>query len=165
MKMSKVWEILTKFKNCCRFRGWKASENEDWIEMGSKYHNFLYAKCVHPSSLKSIVSNRKCVIQEGLSYRVVDASYTALLLSEAPIETLVETIFETPESSSRIAIYDLGPLLEGKNLCVRLNQTDSPVFQEFDNFLKDELKVELKPLLPSSGMEIAGKDCTIEELV
>jgi hypothetical protein len=87
------------------------------------------------------MSNRKCVVKEGLSYRVVDASYTAWLLSEAPSENLVKAIFENPDFSKRIALYDLSPMLEGKNLCVKLNFTDSPVFHEFESFLKTELKV------------------------
>jgi len=149
MKMPRVWEILKKFKDLCKFRGWKTSESEDWVEIDDKYHNFLWTRDVHPSSFKSIVSSRKCVVHEGLSYRVVEASYTAWLFSETPSETLVKTIFENPDFSHRIALYDLSPLLEGKNLCVKVNFTDSPVFQEFESFLKNELKIKLKPLSSS----------------
>ena len=161
MKMPRVWEILKKFKDLCKFRGWKTSETEDWVEISDKYHNFLWARVVHPSSFKRIVSNRKCVVKEGLSYRVVEAAYTAWLLSETPSETLVKTIFESPEFSHRIALYDLSPVLEGKNLCVKLNHTDSPVFEEFESFLRNELKVKLKPILGSRGNV---KNCTVSEL-
>jgi hypothetical protein len=164
MKMPRVWEILKKFKDVCRVRGWKTSESEDWIEIDDKYNNFLWARDIHPSSFKRIVSNRKCVIQEGLSYRVVDASYTAWLFSEAPSDTLVRTVFENPDFSERIALYDLSPLLEGKNLCAKLNHTDSPVFQEFEHFLRNELKVKLKPLPSFSNTELPEKNYTIEEL-
>jgi len=161
MKMPRVWEILKKFKDFCKFRGWKTSESEDWIEIDDKYHNFLWTRDVHPSSFKNIVSNRKCVVREGLSYRIVEASYTAWLFSKTPSETLVKTVSENPEFSRRIALYDLGPLLEGKNLCVKINYTDSPVFQEFESFLENELKVKLKPL-HGSGLNI--KNYTITEL-
>jgi hypothetical protein len=161
MKMPRVWEILKKFKDCCKFRGWKTSESEDWIEIDEKYHNFLWARDVHPSSFKSIVSNRRCVVREGLSYHVVEASYTAWLFSETPSETLVKTVFDNPNFSKRIALYDLSPLLEGKNLCVKLNHTDSPVFQEFENFLKNELKVELKAL---SNLEFNADNYAVAEL-
>lgn len=160
MKMSKVWEILQKFKDMCRFRGWKTSESEDWIEFEDKYHDFLWARDVHLSSFKSIVSNRKCVVQEGLSYHVVEASYTAWLFSEAPSETLVKTIFDNQNFSKRIALYDLSPLLEGKNQMVKLNYTDSPVFQEFESFLKNELKVKVKSI---SNPELTAKN-TITKL-
>jgi len=162
--MPRVWEILKKFKDVCRFRGWRTSESEDWIEIDDNYHNFLWAKDIHPSSFKTIVSNRKCVVREGLSYHVVEASYTAWLFSETPSETLVKTVFENPAFSGRIALYDLSPLLEGKNLCIKLNHTDSPVFQEFERFLRSELKVKLKPLSSISNTEITDKNYTIEEL-
>jgi len=158
MKMPRVWEILKKFKDSCKFRGWKTSESEDWIEIGDKYHNFLYTRDVHPSSFKRIVSNTKCVIREGICYRIVDASYTAWLFSEPPSETFVKTIFENPDYSRSIALYDLSPMLEGKNLCVKLNCTDSPVFEEFESFLKNELKVKLKSL---SNSELNTENCTI----
>lgn len=161
MKMSRVWEILKKFKDCCRFRGWKTSENEDWVEIDDKYHNFLWAREIHPSSFKKIASNRKCVVREGLSYRVVEASYTACLLMETPPEELVHSVFENPDFSKRIALYDLSPLLEGKNLCVKVNYTDSPVFREFESFLKKELKVKFKPILLS---KTSTEDYTIAEL-
>ena len=146
MKTPKVWEILKKFKDFCKFHGWKTSESYDWIEIDDRYHNFLCARDIHPSSFKRIITNRKCVVREGLSYHVVEASYTAWVFSEPPSETLVKTILENQEFPKRIALYDLNPLLEGKNLCNKLNHTDSTVFQEFENFLKTELKVKLKPL-------------------
>jgi len=146
MKVSKIWEILEKFKNFCRFHGWKTSESYDWVEINDKYHNFLWARSIHPSSFKRIVTNRKCVVREGLSYRIVEASYTAWVFSETPSETLVKTICENQDFCKKVALYDLSPILKGKKLCVKLNNTDSPVFQEFENFLKNEMKVELKPL-------------------
>jgi hypothetical protein len=161
MKMPKIWEILKKFKDFCSFRGWKTSENEDWVETDDKYHNFLLARDVHPSSFKRIASNKKYAIQEGLSYRVVETSYTAWLLSETPSEGLVRTVFENPDYSKRIALYDLSPLFEGRNLCVKLNYTDSPVFEEFESFLKHELKVKVKPI---SKPEFTSEDCAITEL-
>jgi hypothetical protein len=162
--MSRVWEILRKFKDACRVRGWRTSESEDWIEINDKYHSFLWARDIHLSSFNRIVSNRKCVVREGLSYRVVDASYTAWLFSETPSEILVKTVFENPNFSERIALYDLTPLLEGKNLCIKLNHTDSPVFQEFERFLRNELKVKFKPLSSFSNTKIAEKNYGIEEL-
>jgi hypothetical protein len=164
MKMPRVWEILRKFKDVCRGRGWKTSESEDWIEINNKYNSFLWARDIHTSSFKRIASNRKCVVREGLSYRVVEASYTAWLFSETPSEALVKTVFENPDFSERIALYDLSPMLEGKNLCVKLNHTDSPVFEEFERFLRNDLKVRFKPLSSFSNAEITQKNCTLEEL-
>lgn len=159
--MPKVWEIVEKFKNLCKFRGWKTSETEDWVEANDKYHNFLWIRDIHPASFKNVISNRRCVVREGLSYHVVEASYTAWLFSETPSEALVKMIFENSTFSKRIAIYDLAPLLEGKHICERLNNTDSPVFQEFESFLRNELKAKLKPL---SNVEITSEDYSFAEL-
>jgi len=154
MKMPRVWEILKKFKDICRFRGWRTSESEDWIKIDDTYHNFVWARDIHPSSFKRIASNRKCVIQEALSYHVVEASYTAWLFSETPSAALVKTIFENPDFCETIALYDISPMFEGKNLCIKLNYTDSPVFQEFERFLKDELKVKVRSIpTPKSTRE------------
>jgi hypothetical protein len=161
MKIHKVWEILKRFKDCCKFRGWKTSESEDWVEIDDEFHNFLWARAVHPSSFQRIISNRKCVIQEGLAYHVVEASYTAWLFSETPSETLVKTVFENPEFSKRIALYDLSYMLEGRKVCVKMNLTDSPVFQEFESFLQKELKIKVKPI---SNPELTTTNHTIAEL-
>lgn len=160
MKMPRVWEILKRFKDSCKFRNWKTSENEDWVEVDDKFHSFLWTRNVNPSSFKRIVTNGKCVVPEGVSYRVVRASYTAWLFSESPPETLQKTVFENPEFSRRIALYDLSPLLDGKNLCHKLNNTDSPVFQEFESFLAKKLKIKLKPL-SNQALKINAEDSGI----
>jgi len=159
MKMSRLWEILGKFKLFCKCRGWKTSEGEDWVEMDDNYHNFLWARDVHPSSFMRIASDKKCVVQHGMSYRVVEAAYTAWLLSESPSAGVVRTIYENPDFSKRIALYDLSQMAEGKNLCVKLNNTDSQVFEEFENFLKNELKVKVEPLAPLLGRKVNPNSC------
>lgn len=158
MKMPKIWEILRKFKAFCKFHGWKTSESYDWVEINDKYHNFLWTRNVHPSSFKSIVTNRKCVVREGSSYHIAEASYTAWLFSKTPSETLVKTIFEDPDFPKTIALYDLSPLVKGKKSCNKLNHTDSAVFQEFENFLKNELKIELRPI---SDLKLDSENYTI----
>jgi hypothetical protein len=89
-----------------------------------------------------------------LFYSVVEPSHMAWLFSEVPSEDLFRTVFENPDFSRRIAIFDLSPLLEGKNLCIKLNNTDSPVFQQFEVFLQSELKVTVEPLPSFSDSKI-----------
>lgn len=163
MKMSKIWQILGDFKRFCKIRGWKTSESEDWIDLNEDYHNFLWAKNVAPSSFKTIISHRKCVVQKGLVYSVVEPSHLAWLFSEIPSEDLVRTVLQNPEFSRRIAIYDFSPLAKGKNLCVKLNNTDSPVFHEFEVFLQSELKIKVASTQLFSNSDIdASDDCTAE---
>lgn len=154
MKMTKIWEIMTVFKSSCKNKGWKTSENEDWVEVDDNYHNFLLVKEVPPSSFKRIALNGKCVIREGLLYRVVKPSHTAWLFLKAPSETLLKTVLENPDFSSRIAFYDMSQLLEGRNVCIKINHTGSQVFQEFENVLKNDFKIKLKAMPAAPHLEL-----------
>jgi len=142
----KVWELLDGFKGQCQLRGWKTSEHEDWIKIGEEYHNFLWIQTVHPSTFEKIAVAHKCAIRKGVSYQVVDVSYTAWLFPQAPPEGLMETVKGDPELSRRTAIYDLSWLYAGKPVCLKLNETSSMVFQEFERFLEEKWEVEVKPV-------------------
>ena len=161
MRMPKIWNIVRGFKELCRRNGWKISENEDWIKINETYHQFVYARDITPSSFEKITTNHKCIVPEGLSYRVVNASYTAWLFSQTPSANIIKAVCENPDFSKNVAVYDLSLLLEGKNLCTRLNNTDSPVFQEFENFLANNFNAKIEQLRTSST---SAKDVAIEEL-
>lgn len=145
MPIPRVWELVRSFKYECESRGWKVSEHEDWVKAGDKYHNFLWTRTVRPATLKKIAEQHKCAIKQGISYQVVDVDYTAWILSEAVSEEILQTVAENPELSKRTAIYDLSWSSSKKPLCLKLNKTDSGVFQEFENFLKKKLGFEFKP--------------------
>lgn len=145
MSIPKVWELLNRFKKWCQSMGWKTSEHEDWIKTNDDYHNFLWIQTIHPSTFEKIATKRKCAIRQGISYKVVNVSYTAWLFSQSPPEKLVQRVATNPELYRRTAIYDLSWAYEGKPVCVKLNMTKSSVFQEFENFLTDRCGVEFKP--------------------
>ncbi|MGQ9460463.1 MAG: hypothetical protein ACUVRA_04460 [Candidatus Bathyarchaeaceae archaeon] len=146
LHIPKVWELLNDFKCQCQLRGWKTSEHEDLVKIGNEYHNFLWAQTVHPSTFQKIAINHKCAIREGMSYHVVDVSYTAWLFPQGPPEGLVQIIKENPELSRRTAIYDLSWMYAGKPLCLRLNETRSMAFREFERFLEEKWGVKVKPV-------------------
>jgi len=147
LPIPKVWELIDRFKDQCQLKGWKISEHEDWIKIGDdEYHNFLWIQTVHPSTFEKIAVNHKCAIRKGISYQVVDVSYTAWLFPQSPPENLMQTVKENPELSRRTALYDLSLAYAGKHLCLKLNETDSMVFNEFEKFLEEELEVEVKPV-------------------
>jgi len=164
MNMSKIWEVLTSFKRFCKLRGWRTSENEDWVELKDDYHNFLSTRNVTPASFKAIISNRKCVVQKGLFYTVVEPSHLAWLFSEVPSEDIFRTVLDNPDFSRRIAIFDFSPLLEGKNTCIKLNNTDSPIFHGFETFLQSELKITVESLQPFSDSKIKVNSNVLPEL-
>ncbi|MDH5391073.1 MAG: hypothetical protein OEX10_07990 [Candidatus Bathyarchaeota archaeon] len=147
LRIPKVWELIDLFKGQCQLKGWKTSEHEDWVKTGDdEYHNFLWIQTVHPSTFEKIAVKHKCAIRKGVSYQVVDVSYTAWLFPQSPPENLMQTVKEKPELSQRTAIYDLSLAYAGKPLCLKLNETDSMVFKEFEKFLEAELEVEVKPV-------------------
>ncbi len=141
----RVWELISHFKDDCHSKGWKTSKNEDWIKVGDKYHNFLWTRNIHPSTFKKIVTASKCAIKQDISYQVVSVAYTAWLFSETPSDVLVLSVVKDPALAKRIAIYDLSNLYADKPVCLKLNETNSEVFKEFENFLENRWGVELKP--------------------
>jgi hypothetical protein len=164
MKASGVWEILTRFKDLCRHRGWKTTETEDWVEVKNNYHSFVWVRDIHLSSFKKIATNNKCIVQEGLTYRVVQSSYTAWLFFEMPSEALAKAVLENPVLSCKIALYDLSSFRKGKSVCSKLNQTDSPVFKQFEEFLEYELKVKLQSFPSAAASGTLRADCAVTEL-
>lgn len=160
MKVSKVWDVLQEFKKLCKSRGLRTSETYDWIEADDKYHVFLLTRNIHPSSFKVIASSKKCVVREGQTYRVVEASYMAWLFSDTPPESLFNIFLENPDFSKRVALYDLSFITEGKNMCVKLNRTDSSVFQEFEKFLEKNLGIKVKHY---AQLEQSVEDCAPAE--
>ena len=154
LPIPKVWTLLDLFKGQCQLKGWKSSEHEDWVKTGDdEYHNFLWIQTVHLSTFEKIAVNHKCAIRKGVSYQVVDVSYTAWLFPQSPPENLMQMVMENPELLRRTAIYDLSLAYAGRPLCVKLNETDSRVFKEFEKFLEKELEVEVKPVHQMPALE------------
>jgi len=160
MKLARIWEILTNFKGFCKLRGWKTSESEDWVELNNEYYNFLSAKNVSPSSFETIINNRKCIVHQGLAYTVVERSHQAWLFTEAPPKDVYNTVLKKPDYFKNIALYDLSPTQHGKNTCIKLNNTDSPVFHEFETYLQNELKLEIQPYQPSPKKTLSNNELT-----
>lgn len=145
LSIPKVWDLLRCFKEICQSKGWKTSKYRDWIKVDNEYHNFLWIRTVHPSTFEKVAAKHKCVVRKDVSYKVVGVSYTAWLFPQAPSKKLIESITKNPELSRRTAIYDLSWAYAGKPVCLKLNETNSLVFQEFERFLVDKCGVEVKP--------------------
>jgi len=144
LTVPKVWELLEHFKNKCKSKGWETSEYGDWVKKGDKYHNFLWTRTIHPSTFEKVATGRRFAVREGLSYQIVDISYTAWVFPKTPPKKLMRMISENSELSKRIAIYDLSRAYAGKPVCLKLNETDSPVFQEFEKFLEEKCRVKIQ---------------------
>jgi len=140
-----VWDIVEKFKQRCEDKGWKAFEYEDLIDAKGKYHHLIGIHHLYPNTFKKVAKNTYSAIREGNSYRKVDLSYTAWILQESVPKDVLKVLLENPDLLSRVALYDISPAYKGLSKCLKLNETESPVFQEFEKFLS-EFKIELKPI-------------------
>jgi len=144
MAVPRIWEVIRSFKDECQSAGWKTSENEDWVLADQQYHNFLWTRTIHPSTLKKIAKASKCAVREGVSYKVVDIAYTAWLFSEAPPEELIQTVRDNENLAKNTALYDFSGFYGAKPMCTRINSTESKVFKEFENFLQKKWGVKFK---------------------
>lgn len=146
VRVPKVWDLLKHFRETCRRRGWKTSDYEYIVKVDDEYHNFIGARATHTSTFKRIASSKKCAVANGRSYRVIDVSYTAWVFQQQPSEQLIEALAMNSELSKKTAMYDLSNLYRGKPVCLKVNETDSPVFDEFEKYLKEMYGVETKSL-------------------
>jgi len=141
----KIWELLAGFKKYCQLKGWKTSEYEDSINVDGEYHNFLWIRSLQPSTFEKIAAIQKCVISKGLSYEMVDVSYTAWLLGQRPSSKIMQTIRENEDLLKQNAIYDIRWADKGSVVCGKMNKTKSLVFYEFEKFLENKWKFEFQP--------------------
>ncbi len=146
--LPKVWDLIEQFKYKCRLKGWWVSDHEDVVHANGEYHNFLGVRRVHPNTFKSVATNHYCPIREGLSYRTVNVSYRAWVFSEHPSENLVKIIAKNPSLLKSTALYDLSEAYGGKPVCLKINETRSVVFHEFEVFLEREYHLSLMDRLP-----------------
>jgi hypothetical protein len=146
MAVPRVWEILCSFKCNCETLGWSISENEDWVKADGLYHNFLWIRTIRPAAVKEIALKHKCAIRKRSCYEIVDVAYIAWLLYETPSEELLQAFADDSELSKRVALYDLSAVYSDEPTCLRLNQTDSRVFMEFEKFLERKWKIKFKQI-------------------
>ena len=142
----KVWELLERFKEVCRDRGWKISDNEDIIEIENEYHNFIGASATYPSTFEKVAASRKKAVRNGKSYHPIEVSYIAWVFQKRPSEQLLKTLTDDPKLTRNTALYDLSSIYQGQRQCLGLNQTKSLAFKRFEKFLKEKYGVETKPL-------------------
>lgn len=80
-----------------------------------------------------------------MSYKTVKVSYMAWILNETPSPMVWKLVKETPSFSKKVALYDLSGAFRGKLNCLKLNETETPVLEEFEMFLNREYGIKLKP--------------------
>ena len=80
-----------------------------------------------------------------MSYKTVKVSYMTWILNETPSIGIWKIVKETSGYSKNVALYDLSEAFRGRLICLKLNETESPVLEEFEMFLNREYGIKLKP--------------------
>ena len=138
--------LVERFTTRCRERGWITGEFSDFIKHGGKYYCFVWIKSSHKERIPEILTdNRSSIFEEG-DYGVKRLNYKALIFQDPPPPSLVSTVARNSELSERVAIYDLSPLYRGEDVCRCLNRTRTPVYQEFEDFLRNRYSATLASL-------------------
>ena len=145
----KVWDLIDKFKERCKPKGWNTYQNEDLIEAENEYHRFVWVNHLYPNTFKRVVLDKLwnlCAVREGGSYRTMSLSYLTWVLPETPSRTILQMFDDSLTLSKRVALYDLSGAYAGNMACLKVNETESVVLQEFERFLISEYGIKLAPM-------------------
>lgn len=148
-----VWEFIERFKLKCHKKGWEVFENEDLVDVDGECHRFIWVRHVSPNTFKKVVTNPSVLVKKGASFRTVNVSYVAWISPESIAERILDSLLDAPGLLRKVAVYDVSPVYRGEPVCLKINNTESIVFQEFERFLDKEHMIRVEPIyevLPSS---------------
>lgn len=142
---SSFWSLIEKFKNACKNKNWRMYGDEDIVYDGSEYHHLVIVHQTRFETFKRVIANPHQSIKRGGQHEVVNVSYIAWISQEQIPKIAADLLANRPALLSRVALYDLSPLNNGENVCLKMNRTDSTVFREFESFLVEN-GFRFKPL-------------------
>jgi hypothetical protein len=145
LSIPRIWELLKGFKERCGHKGWKTSEESDWVRIDHEYHDFVWARNVQPSTFAKVSQTPKCTVRDGYEYRIVNASYVAWLFQQPPPESVLRALVGELDLDKTTAIYDLSQVYQGNPVCLKFNTTESLVFKEFESYLAENWGITTKP--------------------
>lgn len=131
------WDLIERFKETCRYRGWGVYGDEDLVYDGNNYHHLVLVRRTYFETFKRVITNTHQPIKDGSSYRSVNVSYVAWISERAIPRSVVEFLASKPVFLKRVALYDLSPIQSNEYMCLVMNKTDSIVFKEFEKFLSE----------------------------
>jgi len=118
---------------------WKASNDGSWFKMREEYHAFIWCHHMTPATFKSLVDSKRVSLSNGDSWSVQKVDYMAVICTSGLTRELIETAKSKRQALNRVTLYDLN------NAC-KMGRTVSPVFQEFEKFMRNEFRLEFKPV-------------------
>ena len=141
--MPEIWEIVDGFKKRCQLKGWHTIEHEDVVESNGEYHSLKWIRGLHPSTFNRVAGNVTYKLKLGEVDRIVNVSYTAWICNKTSCEALMQIMVKNPELLTRNAVFNLSQAYTN-NMCLKINETASEVFQDFERFLENKLKIAIK---------------------
>ena len=116
-------------------KDWKVSRSYDLFQINNEYIKFFWTQNFHLETFKKILATQSCSLGQQLSYKTIRVSYMAWILNEN-LKTMVWNLFKkTPCLSKKVAIYVVNKAFNGLLNCLKLNETENIVFDEFEKFL------------------------------
>lgn len=142
-----IWGCIDEFKkHCHESKNWKVYEGEDLIQVKNKFHKFVWIRQIQPFTFESMIMNPLCAIRDGVSYRTERISFMAWVVPHPPAPAVLRFFEEEPNIQRWIALYDLSRVFRSEPICAKLNKTRSPVFNEFERFLRNSYDVKFEPI-------------------
>ncbi len=141
MSIPNILEMIDSFMNRCRLKGWEIIENETVVKSEGEYHNLIWIRELHPPTFERVAEYDEVAISDGAAYKTLETSYTAWICFKTSCESLMQIMTQKPELLRRNAVYDLSQAFINRT-CVKLNETASEVFHDFERFLLDDLRIK-----------------------
>lgn len=153
-----IWDLLSAFSEHCQSKTWNYYNNGTVIEADDKYHRFIWTRGLHLHTFKNLIQNPLCTVCVDKTYKFTQPAYTAWILAESPIADLwLYLIHDAPELLSNVAIYDLSRVYsDGSSICLKINETRSPIFHEFETFLTTKYNISCHQLTGSSKHQLTN---------
>jgi hypothetical protein len=142
-----VWDLLHAFQPHCTQHGWTPHNIGDLVHADGHYHKFFWIRGLYPSTFRNLITQPRCTLQDGASYRLVEPTYMAWVLPVTPPTMLwLYLLKDAPRFAQTVALYDLSPIYAGDSAGVKLNETSSHVFHAFEAFLRDRYGISFTAL-------------------
>jgi hypothetical protein len=149
-----IWDLLSTFSDQPHSKTWNYYNNGTVIEADDVYHRFIWTRGFHLHTFKNLIQNPFCTICIHNTFKFTHPAYTAWILAEPPLEDLwLYLIHDAPEQLSHVAIYDLSRVYsEHGHICLTINETQSEIFNAFEQYLTTKYNISCHQLTGSSKL-------------
>jgi hypothetical protein len=117
------------------------------VEADGEYHKFFWIRGLHVSTFHAITAHPRCTLHLRGTQQTVTPKFLAWVLPVTPPTMLwLHLLKDAPTLARTVALYDLSPVYAGDLAGVKLNETPSPVFRVFEQYLRERYHIWLTAL-------------------